>query len=174
MAWSLEFDDFNENCGAGKYPLLNTVHKYLNGEKKNVIECPYDGLDPPRKPTTAPPTTPEPTTRPTTPEPTTRPTTPEPTTRKPTTPTPEPTPEPTEEPKVTTITPGGDVIRCYEEGRIPHPTDPHKYVVCEHIVTSSNDGWVIHIMGCGAGTKWKQTKKYDGECVDDTFFSLIN
>merc|ERR1719431_2257318 len=32
MIWTLDFDDFTGSCGDGKYPLLNTINRILNGE----------------------------------------------------------------------------------------------------------------------------------------------
>jgi hypothetical protein len=39
MIWAMEYDDFNNKCGAGKYPLLNKVHDMLNGNSKDSFEC---------------------------------------------------------------------------------------------------------------------------------------
>ncbi|KAH9525954.1 Cht9p, variant 5 [Dermatophagoides farinae] len=111
---------------------------------------------------TTPTTTPSPTTPTTTPSPTTPTTTPSPTTPTPTTTTPAPTtstPSPTttehtsETPKYTTYV-DGHLIKCYKEGDIPHPTNIHKYLVCEFV----NGGWWVHIMPCPPGTIWCQEK----------------
>lgn len=178
MVWALENDDFKNRCGGGKNPLLHKVHEMLNGAGRESFECKLGG-----EPTTAPTTPTTPTTTPTTPTttpttPTTTPTTPTtppttPTTPKPTTtvqpttakPTEAPTTrEPTEEPKVTTITSTGHVIKCYHQGMFAHPTDRHKYVVCEYIASGSNKGWWIHIMGCAPGTRWHQPTQ---NCIGD-------
>jgi chitinase len=39
MIWAMEYDDFKNRCGAGKYPLLNKVHDMLNGNSKDSFEC---------------------------------------------------------------------------------------------------------------------------------------
>ncbi len=58
--------------------------------------------------------------------------------------------EPTATPYVTGIV-EGHIVRCHKSGYIPHPTDEHKYIVCEY-----NNRWWIHIMGCAPGTRWDQ------------------
>ncbi|CAG2164989.1 unnamed protein product, partial [Oppiella nova] len=73
MIWSLEFDDFRNECGFGhKYPLLTKVYDMINGKEKDVMDCP-GGFEPthPTQPTTVPTTAP---TTPPTPAPTTKPT----------------------------------------------------------------------------------------------------
>jgi len=32
MVWALENDDFMNKCGGGKSPLMNKVHRMLNGD----------------------------------------------------------------------------------------------------------------------------------------------
>ena len=177
MVWSLENDDFKGECGV-KFPFLNKVYDMINGIDKNSYECllgPTTPIPTTPEPTTPEPTTPEPTTpepttpEPTTPEPTTpEPTTPEPTTPEPTTPeptTPEPTPQPTttEEPKYTTII-DNHVIKCYKQGPIPHPTNIHKYIVCNYVATEKGGGWWVIVMPCPIGTRWHDVLK---TCVAD-------
>lgn len=40
MAYAIDMDDFSGRCGAGKYPLLNTIKTELDGYK---VELEYDG-----------------------------------------------------------------------------------------------------------------------------------
>jgi chitinase len=178
MVWALENDDFKNRCGGGVYPLLHRVHSMLNGEKKNSFECnlgdiPTTTTTEPTTPTTIPttqPTTPTtiPTTQPT-PSPTTQPT-PSPTTAPTPSPTtPPPTPTPTEAVEtssvmVTKIIDGGHVVKCYKQGMFSHPTDRHKYIVCEYIASGASKGWWIHIMGCAPGTRWFQPAQ---NCIAD-------
>ncbi|OTF82923.1 hypothetical protein BLA29_014546 [Euroglyphus maynei] len=62
-----------------------------------------------------------------------------------------------ETPKYTTYI-DGHLIKCYKQGYLPHPTDVHKYLVCEYIATP-NGGWWVHIMNCPKGTRWHATLK---------------
>ncbi|KAH9419275.1 Cht3p [Dermatophagoides pteronyssinus] len=183
MIWSLENDDFKGHCGP-KYPLLNKVHNMINGDEKNSYECllgPSTTTPTPTTPSTPSTTTPTPTTpstpSTTTPTPTT-PSTPSTTTPTPTTPstpsTTTPTPTTPSTPSTTTPTPtttdstsetpkyttyiDGHLIKCYKQGYLPHPTDVHKYLVCEYIATP-NGGWWVHIMDCPKGTRWHATLK---------------
>jgi chitinase len=40
MVYAIDMDDFSGRCGAGKYPLLNTLNTELDGYK---VELEYDG-----------------------------------------------------------------------------------------------------------------------------------
>jgi hypothetical protein len=161
MIWAMENDDFKNKCGTGKYPLLHKVHDMLNGNSKDSFEC---NIEDEATPT---PSTPTPTTQsPTTQSPTTQsPVTPSQTTAAPVTPSPttQPTEGSTGEPKVTAIV-DKHIIRCYKSGYISHPTDRHKYIVCEYIAEGPKQGWWIHIMGCGPGTRWHQPTE---NCIQD-------
>ena len=153
MIWSLENDDFKGHCGP-KYPLLNKVHNMINGDEKNSFECllgPSTTTPTPTTPSTPSTTTPTPTT-PSTPS-TTTPTPTTPSTPSTTTPTPTTTDSTSETPKYTTYV-DGHLIKCYKEGDLPHPTNIHKYLVCEYV----NGGWWVHIMPCPPGTIWCQKK----------------
>jgi chitinase len=152
MVWSLETDDFKGHCG-DKYILLHKVHAMLNGAEKSSFQC---DIDFPETVTTPAPTTPAPTTpSPTTPSPTTQsPTTPTPapTTPSPTSP---PTPSPTQPPTTTpapTTSLNPYIINCVHQGMFAHPSDPHKYVVCEY----ENGQWWIFVKDCAPGTRWHQ------------------
>jgi hypothetical protein len=172
MVWSLENDDFKNRCGSGKYPLLHKVHEMLNGDGRDSFECKWEPPTPPTTPTTTPTT---PTTTPTTPTttpttPTTTPTTPTTTPTTPTTPEPTTTPKPTTTPEPETASAmvtkeiDGHTVKCYKQGMFSHPTDRHKYLVCEYIAEGPNKGWWIHIMSCGPGTRWHQPSQ---NCLSD-------
>jgi hypothetical protein len=65
------------------------------------------------------------------------------------------TERPTGDPYVTG-TVDGHTVRCYKSGYIPHPTDRHKFIFCEYLDKGPKQGWWIHIMDCGPGTRWHQ------------------
>ncbi len=54
--------------------------------------------------------------------------------------------------------------KCYKQGMMPHPTDKHKYVVCEYIAVGPDKGWSIHIIDCVPGTRWNQPTQ---NCIQD-------
>ncbi|KAH9525953.1 Cht9p, variant 4 [Dermatophagoides farinae] len=78
------------------------------------------------------------------------------------TPSPTTTEHTSETPKYTTYI-DGHLIKCYKQGYLPHPTDVHKYLVCEYIATP-NGGWWVHIMDCPKGTRWHATLK---NCIQE-------
>jgi len=106
MVWSLENDDFKNRCEGGRYPLLNTVHNMLNGNRKDVSECLL--ADVPVLTTTrateAPPTE-------------------------------APTPVPSLAPATQKIDNNHTVV-CEKQGYQPHPTDPHQYIFCEYVAST--------------------------------------
>ena len=93
MFWALDLDDFSgSQCGLGKYPLMNSVKKYLGG-----YTPPPTTIPPPQPPTTTPPPEPPTTTSP-----------PQPPTTKPCSPGPGPTTAPPTKPS--TQPPGGNCV----------------------------------------------------------------
>jgi hypothetical protein len=59
----------------------------------------------------------------------------------------------------------GHIIRCYKQGMLPHPTDRHKYAVCEYLgFGSPKNWWRIYIMDCAPGTIWYQPSQ---QCIED-------
>jgi hypothetical protein len=85
------------------------------------------------------------------------------------------TPSPTTQPPVTpteggttdggvTFKVGPNIVRCYKNGYISHPTDRHKYILCEYIADGPKKGWWIHILDCGPGTRWHQPTE---NCIQD-------
>jgi hypothetical protein len=67
-------------------------------------------------------------------------------------------------PVVTKVLPDGHLIRCFNQGKFPHPTDKHKYVVFEYVAVDPYKGWWIHIVGCAPGTIWHQQFQ---DCIAD-------
>jgi len=44
MVWSMDLDDFRGSCGLGKFPLLKTLNKELEGYRVALkYEGPYEG-----------------------------------------------------------------------------------------------------------------------------------
>ena len=53
MAYAIDMDDFSGRCGAGKYPLLNTIKTELDGYKVQLeYDGPYESYNPNGKYTT--------------------------------------------------------------------------------------------------------------------------
>lgn len=53
MVYAIDMDDFGGRCGAGKYPLLNTIKTELDGYKVDLeYDGPYESYSPNGKYTT--------------------------------------------------------------------------------------------------------------------------